>query len=227
MYEQLTLLDIVRFTSSPVLAAGASPPDLLGSLTTSPCGQAPHPVSHSPAPASSAEQTTSGIYGQSCAASSLSAALQSSLASRLRADLASTGSPLYALTWKERAMRSGPPICALRASARRTCANGSTGEASGWPTPIVNDETGSQYCRSNGQQYLKVPGAAALTGWPTVNGPARITANGEILIGSSAEINDGARLDPAHTRWLMGYPQEWDDCAAMVTPLSRRSRRRS
>lgn len=296
MYEQLTLLDTVKSTSSPGSEVGALPSDLLGSLTTSRCGQAPHPVSPSATQASSAEQTTSGIYGRSCAISSLSASLQSSLENRLRVALASTGSPLYALTWKERAMRSGPPIYALRASARRTFDRGFTGEASGWPTPIVNDETGSQYFGSNGRQYLKVPGAAALTGWPTpvvsdktgsqyfgsqrlkvpgaaaltgwptpdaseaktgyqrrdtgmagtqknlgtvtidclgdrphllVHGPARMTANGELLTGSSAGTSGGVRLNPAHSRWLMGFPREWDDCAATATPLSRKSQRRS
>lgn len=341
MSEQLTLWASPRSISSPGSEAGASPPDLPDGPTIALSGQALHPVSHSQAPESSAEQTTSGTCGRSCATSSLSAALQSSLASRLQADLASTGSPLYALTWRERAMRSGPQICALRASARRTSDSDSIGAASGWPTacardwkdgsapsvvnstrtdqlphaaaqliwaptcgwptPIVNDATGSQYCGSNGKQFLKVPGAAALTGWPTPcsqdgpkggpnqgmdrlpgcvslvgwptplktdgeknedliawemrrdlkaaqgidlhkslnivakmtdpavipDGPARLTRDGEILIGSSAEMPSGGRLDPAHSRWLMGYPPEWDDCAATVTLSSRKSRRRS
>lgn len=268
MYEQTTLLDTVKSTSSPGSEVGALPHDLLGSLMTSRCGQAPHPVSPSATQASSAEQTTIGTYGQSCAASLLSASLQSSLASRLRADLASTGSRLYALTWKERAMRSGPPICALRASARRTSASGSTGEASGWPTPDASalndgqswesnqarrDRLKHKHGNSNGA-WLTVAAAATACGWPTATardhkdgpsdgsvpvngllgrqawdakGAARMTADGEILTGSSAGMNGGARLDPAHSRWLMGFPPEWDDCAAMATPLSRRSRRRS
>ena len=32
---------------------------------------------------------------------------------------------------------------------------------------------------------------------------------------------------PVHSRWLMGFPPEWDVFAAMVTPLSRKSRRLS
>jgi hypothetical protein len=41
------------------------------------------------------------------------------------------GSPEYELTWKSWDMKSGPPICALRASGRRT----SGSACSGWPTP--------------------------------------------------------------------------------------------
>jgi hypothetical protein len=51
------------------------------------------------------------------------------------------GSLEYELIWKEWDMRSGPPICALRGSARRTSGKGCTG----WPTPMAGSPGTENY----------------------------------------------------------------------------------
>ena len=253
MSSQMTLWATANVTSSPESAAGRSPCASPESPTTSRSGQARARASRSASPERAEEPTTSGTSGPSCGASSLTERLQSSLASRLRQTLDGRGSPLCALTWKTWPMESGPPICALRASALRTGDSGSGGALSGWMTPLVQDARHSGLA-STGGYALKLVYEAQLAGWPTpttrdhkdgtadgtappnallgrvcweAKGAARLTADGVLLTGSTAGMESGGRLDPALARWLMGYPPAWDDCAATATPSCRRSRRRS
>jgi hypothetical protein len=46
---------------------------------------------------------------------------------------------------------------------------------------------------------------------------ARLTDTGQLLTGSDAAMESGGQLNPAHPRWLMGLPPEWDACAPMET----------
>ena len=57
--------------------------------------------------------------------------------------------------------------------------------------------------------------------------PARLTVSGEMLTGSSAEMESGGQLDPAHSRWLMGFPDVWDSCGATAMQSFLKSQRRS
>lgn len=56
-----------------------------------------------------------------------------------------------------------------------------------------------------------------------MGGPARLTASGDLLTGSSAEMHHGGQLNPSHSRWLQGLPDVWDACAP-TEMLSTRSR---
>jgi len=92
---------------------------------------------------------------------------------------------------------------------------------SGWPTPQVADTWTPSTEASEDREWSKhnLRGAASAFNH---NGPARLTATGEMLIGSFAGMESGGQLSPSHSRWLMGLPEAWDVCAMSLPKTSRK-----
>ena len=85
----------------------------------------------------------------------------------------------------------------------------------GWATPRQSD----------GSKNVRTPEGAANE--IARKGPQNDLVSGLVPSGSPASTEKRGALNPAFSRWIMGFPPEWDDCVATATPSSRKSRRSS
>lgn len=87
-----------------------------------------------------------------------------------------------------------------------------------WATTRAND------ARSCGMRVTRGR-ADTLTAQAGLAGPARLTASGEMLIGSCAGMDGGGQLNPGLPRWLMALPVVWDVCGVTAMQLTQRQRK--
>ena len=202
MSSRATLKSSPNATSSLELEFG---PSLFVALDGRTIDQSGREVAHANLSARQAKEKglmMSGTFGRPSSTSFLSDSLQSFLENKLRAVALDHGSTLYKMTWKVWATPSGRSRSRLQASARTL----SETEFTGWVAPQAADANGS-----GRNQHTASLCKQARTLVPN---------------GSNALTEEPGRLNPAHSRWLMGLPKEWDDCAPTET-LSMLKRRAS
>jgi hypothetical protein len=244
-------------TSSRALEDGPTRSDSPASPTTPTSGLGPVRVSRSARRGDAAARMTLDIFGPPGLRSSASAALQSSLESRLRALMGLLGSTVYLLTWKDAVTPAGRRLLVRAAYPLRMRDTGCTSwptptrqdaaRMSGWPTASATDWKGADLAAvvslagwatptvsqagGTAEQFLERKARTRSCGVALTDLGLQVSTwiHGETPSGSTAPTASGARsqLNPRFSLWLMGYPTAWASCGEAVTRSSRKSPPRS
>ena len=218
MSTQANLPDLFNVTSSPDLAAGATPCALPDGPRTDLFGRAVARASLLAQPVPGGALPTNAISGLPGSTSSASADLTLSLVSRLKQRLTTDGLTLFSLTWREKVTPAGRLVSRLAASGRRTSASDSTS----WPTPKVSDDNISRRSPESMERWRNRPNAgselaekAELASWPTpivgdTTGGPRPPDNRR---GPAPGLQAAAQL----TSWPTASARDWKDTTGMAT----------
>ena len=166
------------------------------------------PVKVSPLPANELDSPTPAISGPCGSRSFASAALQSSLASRLKQRLGTAGGTLFNQTWKEKVTPAGWRYWAHTASARRT--GGSV--CISWPTPTKEENAGDLEAKAERRKKAKAK-------WGNGNGFGLSTSEVAQLTPNVLPPNRGglqSNPEKAMERREQGHRLNLDDAAILA-----------